>query len=158
MGLPNSLIEVCEAVNSGGMFFYSFSVDFKVKVLVKPDETDEAVPAEYGHDCDVAGTLQSLLEVLVGAGGLRRARAVARVTVKVGQKLVAELLQLDQQVVGCGTIGHDANPAAALVGEFRPLIQHVDALDFRAGYKEKLLVLIRRELLVAFIKEQGTDG
>jgi hypothetical protein len=49
------------------MLFHSLSVDLNVNVLVHADESDEPVPAEDGHDCHVAGTLQPLLEILIDA-------------------------------------------------------------------------------------------
>ena len=78
--------------------------------------------------------------------------------VKVGQQLVAELFQLDQQVVGRGHVGHDAHRAAALVRELGPLVEHQHALDLGAGDEEELLVLVGGQFLEAFVQEQGADG
>src|SRR5437660_1894582 len=67
-GLPLSRIEVREAVNAGCMLFYSVSVYFDLEVVIKPDEPYVTVAAEDGHDGDMPGSLQALLEVLVNAG------------------------------------------------------------------------------------------
>src|SRR5437870_3905659 len=63
-GLPRSLIEVCETVNAGLMFFDSFSVDFDFKVLIQPDEAYKSVAAENRHHGYVPSAFQSLLEIL----------------------------------------------------------------------------------------------
>ena len=89
---------------------------------------------------------------------MRGSGPFAGVAVEVGQELVAELLQLDEQVVGRGHVGHDAHTAALLVGELGPLVEHMHAVDFRASNKEELLVLIGGQLLEAFMEEQGADG
>ena len=98
------------------------------------------------------------LEVLVGARRMRGARPFARMAVKVGQELMPELFELDQHVVRGGHVGHDAQPAAALVRELGPLVEHMNALDLGAGDEKKLLVRIRRQLLGAFMQEERTDG
>ena len=57
MGLPRSLTEVCETVNSGRMLCHSLSVDFDLEVFIHPYETDITVPAEHRHEGHVPGAL-----------------------------------------------------------------------------------------------------
>ena len=96
----------------------------------------------------VAGAFQPLLEVLVGARRMRGVRPIAGVAVEMGQELVAELFELDQQVVGRRACRPRRPSAAALVRELGPLVEHHDALDLRAGDEEELLVLVG----VSFLK------
>ena len=87
---------------------------------------------------------------------MRGVRALAGMAVKVGQELVAELFELDQQVVRRGHVRHDAQPAAALVRELGPLVEHQHAFDLRAGDEEELLVLVGGQFLEALVQKPAS--
>src|SRR5947209_6832502 len=136
------------------MFFYSCAIDFNVNVVVKPDKANEAVPAENGHDCNVAGRFQPPLEVFVNPRRTGRINAAAGMAVEVPQQAVTKAFQLNQQAVrGFGVAGNAAN-AALLVGKLSPLVEHEHAVHFAAGDKEKLLVPVSGQLLKALVQEQ----
>ncbi len=97
--MPRRLIGVDNAVNAGRMWFDPLSIDLYFEVLIQPHEPDKSVPAENSHDRKVAGAFQTFLKIPVRPGGMRCARSIARMTVKVRQKLVAELFQPDKHVV-----------------------------------------------------------
>src|SRR5438128_2078051 len=59
IAFPRSLIDVLDPVNTGGMVFHSFSVDFKLEVLIEPHESHIAVTAEDRHQGEVSGFLQT---------------------------------------------------------------------------------------------------
>src|SRR5262249_11491085 len=93
-GLPTSsidasLVDIGELIDAGGIIGDSFSVDFDFKVLVEAYKTNEAVPAEDRHYRQMTSGFQTLLEALVSSRGMCGVRAVARMTVEVGQELVA---------------------------------------------------------------------
>jgi hypothetical protein len=67
------------------MLFYSVSVDFDFKVVVKPNETYKTIAAKNRHDGDVSGILQTLLESLVDAGRTSRISTLAGVAVEVSE-------------------------------------------------------------------------
>src|SRR2546425_5473304 len=52
IGLPTSLIEVCETVNACCTFFHSTTVNFDFQIVIQPDEPDKAVTAKDGHHGD----------------------------------------------------------------------------------------------------------
>src|ERR1039457_5449423 len=137
MALPRSLSEVCETVDAGCMVFHSFPVDFEFQVLVQAHEADEPVAAEDGHHRHVTCALQPFLEPVVDAGGTGSVGAVAGVAVEVGQEFVAELFELDEQVVRGGHVRHDAHRAAPLMRKLGPLIQDQHAFHFRSGDEEE---------------------
>src|ERR1035438_9441819 len=65
MAVPRRLIQFREMVNAGRIVLHSFSVDFYFKVLIHPHEAHKAVTAEDGHQGQVSGAFEPLLEVFV---------------------------------------------------------------------------------------------
>src|SRR5579872_1876150 len=131
--LPSRLIHVFESVNAGRICLYSFPVNFNLEVLVQPDEPHVSVPAKDRHDGQMAALFQAPLEVLVGSRRMRRVRPVAGVAMEMGQELMTELFESDEQVVRRGHVGHHSHAGAPLVGELGALIEDAHAFDLGAG-------------------------
>lgn len=132
--------------------FHSFSVDFEFEVLIEPDEPDVPIAAEDCHERQVPGIFESSLKVLIGARGMRGIGTLPWVAMEVPEEFVPELFEPDQQIVGRGHVGHDAQPAPALVHKLRSLVEDVHALDLGAR-DEKGLDPERTEKLDALRKK-----
>src|SRR5665213_1680439 len=140
------------------MVLNPLSVNFDFEVLIQPDEADESVAAEDGHDRYVPSVFEALLKVFIRSRGMGCIRAGTRVAVKVGQELVAELFELNQQIMRRGHVSYNAEPCAALMRKFGPLVENQYAFDLRSGDEEELLVLVRSQLFEALVQEPGTDS
>ena len=77
--------------------------------------------------------------------------------VEMRQQSVAELLQLDEQLVGGPGVRRDAKHGALLVRKLRPLVQYEHLADNVSGDEEELLVPVGGQLLETFVEKQGAD-
>ena len=128
--------------------------NFEFKVLVEPQEPDVAISAEDCHKRHMATLFEAALEIMVGSGGMCRLRPVAGMAVEVRQELVAKLFELDEQIVHRRHISYNPQASASLVRKFSALIEHVDALDLRAGNEKELLLGIGGQLSPAIMEKQ----
>ncbi|MBV9762069.1 MAG: hypothetical protein JO340_16010 [Acidobacteriaceae bacterium] len=106
----------------------------------------------------MATLFEAALEVLVGFRGMGRLWPVARMAMKMGEELVTKPFEPDEQIVGRGHVPYDPQAGTPLVREFCALVEHVNAIDLRAGNEEELLVRIDRELLETLMQEKRTHG
>src|SRR5579872_7022933 len=65
IAVPCNSIEVVEPINAGRIGLDSFSVDFKVKLLIEPNESNKPVTAEDRHERQMPGFFKAALEVFV---------------------------------------------------------------------------------------------
>src|SRR5262245_29908499 len=119
------------------MVLYSFSINLEFKVLIHPYKPDKTIAAEDCHQRQMTGALEARLEVFVSAGRLSGFQTRGRMAMKVGQELVAELFEFDEQVMGGWHVSHNTHARAFVVRELCPLIEDHHTADFGSGDKEE---------------------